>query len=331
VTSPEHAWMVRAGDNNELAGIVEDKNAVAIGWADMGDLSKLETREETKACYQQVYQATSSSRINVNGGQLYRFAHAIVQGDYVLTYDQSSRELVIGVCNGPYTYKPDLLGERYPHIRPVRWIRRVSRDVFGSPARNSMGSSLTIFSLDQHLAEIEAAAAGQVADQIEEIEDDAPPFYDEVKAKADELISDLISRIDPYDFQDLVAGLLQAMGFHAVSSPKGTDRGVDIVAHPDAFGFERPRIKVQVKHRRGPVGGPDLRQFIATLRESESGLYVSTGGFKGDAQLEAERSREPVALMDADGFVRLLLDHYENLDPEYKAKVPLRKLWMPTE
>jgi len=331
VTSPEHAWMVRAGDNNELADSVEDKNAVAIGWRDIGDLSHFGAREQFKARYQEVYRATSSSRINVNGGQLYRFVHAIAQGDYVLTYDQSSRELIIGVCNGPYAYRPDLLGERYPHIRPVRWLRRVSRDIFTSPARNSMGSSLTIFSLDQHLAEIHAAATGEVVEEIEEPQDEVPPFYDEVKAKADELISDLINRIDPYDFQDLVAGLLQAMDFHAVSSPKGTDRGVDIVAHPDAFGFERPRIKVQVKHRRGAVGGPELRQFIATLRDGESGLYVSTGGFKGDAQLEADRSREPVALMDADGFVRLLLDHYDKLDPEYKAKVPLRKLWLPTE
>jgi hypothetical protein len=30
---PEHAWMVRARSNNELADLVEEKNAVAIGWA----------------------------------------------------------------------------------------------------------------------------------------------------------------------------------------------------------------------------------------------------------------------------------------------------------
>jgi restriction system protein len=323
--------MVRAGDNNELADSVEDKKCVAIGWQ-VGDLARLETRDEFKARYQKSYDATSLSRINVNAGQLYRFVRAISQGDYVLTYDQSARELIIGVCDGPYAYNPQFLGDRYPHIRPVRWLRRVSRDAFSAPARNSMGSSLTIFSLDQHLAEIDAAATGQVVEETAVPPgDEVPPFYEEVKAKADGLISDLINAIDPYDFQDLVAGLLEAMGFHAVSSPKGTDRGVDIVAHPDAFGFERPRIKVQVKHRRGAVGGPELRQFIATLRDGESGLYVSTGGFKGDAELEAEKSREPVALIDVDGFLRLLLEHYENLGAEYKAMVPLRKLWLSTE
>jgi restriction system protein len=47
--------------------------------------------------------------------------------------------------------------------------------------------------------------------------------------------------------------------------------------------------------------------------------------------LEAERSREPSKLLDRDDFIRLLLEHYEALDPEYKARVPLRKVWVPAE
>jgi hypothetical protein len=41
VTKPRHAWMVRAGDNNELADLVEDRSAVAVGWNEMGELSVL--------------------------------------------------------------------------------------------------------------------------------------------------------------------------------------------------------------------------------------------------------------------------------------------------
>lgn len=162
-------------------------------------------------------------------------------------------------------------------------------------------------------------------------EEEALPFFEEVKAKADELIADLISRLDPYDFQDLVAGVLRAMGFRAVSTPPGPDRGVDIVAHPDAFGFQRPRIKVQVKHRKGAVGGPEMRSFSGALREGDSGLYISTGGYTNGAVLEAERSRESVTLLDRDDFIRLLIEHYEAIEPEYKARVPLRKVWLPAE
>ena len=52
---PKHAWMVRAGDENELADLVEDKGAIAIGWEAMGDVSSLKDREAFKARYRQVY------------------------------------------------------------------------------------------------------------------------------------------------------------------------------------------------------------------------------------------------------------------------------------
>jgi restriction system protein len=38
-----------------------------------------------------------------------------------------------------------------------------------------------------------------------------------------------------------------------------------------------------------------------------------------------------VTLLDRDAFIRILLEHYETLDPEFKAKVPLRKVWVPAE
>jgi len=332
MTTPKHAWMVRAGNNNELADLVQKERLVAIGWR-MGDVSGLKTREQFKQRYREVYPEDSPGRVPVNAGQIYRFAREIREGDYVLTYIKASRELLIGLVEGPYEYRTDAFLDHYPHVRRVRWRCRVSRDRFSAPARNSAGSSLTVFNLDDHLSEIHRLATAEepTSSPQQEEEEESPPFWEDVKAKADELIADLISRLDPYEFQDMVAALLRAMGFRAVSSPPGPDRGVDIIAHPDPFGFERPRIKVQVKHRKGSVGGPEVRAFLGTLRSGDSGLYVSTGDFTSDARLEAERSREPVTLLDRDDFIRLLLEHYEALDPEYKARVPLRRVWVPTQ
>lgn len=331
MTKPKHAWMVRAGNENELADLVEEKNAVAIGWRDVGDVSGLKKREQFKERYREVYPDHSARRVAGNAGQVYRFAREIREGDYVLTYIKASREVLIGLSEGPYEYRTDAFLDQYPHVRRVRWLKRVSRDDFSAPARNSMGSPLTVFGLDDHLDQIHRIVTA--TDKVPPVPEDeeAPPFLEEVKAKADELIADLISRLDPYDFQDLVAGVLRAMGFRAVSAPPGRDRGVDIIAHPDPFGFERPRIKVQVKHRQGTVGGPEMRAFLGTLRSGDNGLYVSTGGFTRDAVLEGERSREPMTLLDRDGFIRLLLEYYEALDPEYKAQVPLRRVWVPAE
>jgi restriction system protein len=322
--------MVRAGNDNELADIVQEDGVVAIGWANMGDVSHLETRAEFKQRYRQVNPEASDGRVAVNAGQIYRFVREMQQGNYVLTYIKSSREVLIGVVDGGYEYLDEGYFDHYCHVRQVDWLAKVSRDDFGQRARNSMGSTLTVFNLDDYVDQIHTLATGQKP-KIAEEEEEAPPFFEEVKAQADELVADMISRLDPYDFQDLVAELLRALGFRAVSASAGPDRGVDIVAHPDALGFERPRIKAQVKHRKTSTGGPEMRSFIATLREGESGLYVSTGGFTTDAKAEAQRAREPVTLLDRDDFIRLLLEHYEDLDPEYKAQIPLRKVWVPTE
>ncbi|HCU34652.1 MAG TPA: restriction endonuclease [Armatimonadetes bacterium] len=156
-------------------------------------------------------------------------------------------------------------------------------------------------------------------------------FYEDTRARADELISDIIARIDPYDFQDLVAAVLRAMGFRTRVSPPGPDGGTDIVAHPDPLGFEQPRICVQVKHTKGSTGAPDVRNFRATLGPDDKGLFVSTGGFSSDANREPLRAGPALTLMDRDRFVDLLTEHYEQMEPEYQAMVPLRKVYIPVK
>jgi restriction system protein len=329
---PKHVWVVRAGDENELADEVEGKSAIAIGWEDMGNLSDLTRREQFKERYREIYPDHSEPRVNVNSGQVYRFTCEIEEGDYLLTYVKSSREILIGLSSGGYEYNPVLFSEKYPHTRRADWIKRVSRDIFTSQARNSLGSSLTVFQVDNHLAEIHALATEtKPMTPIGEEEEETPPFYEEVRATADELISDMISGLDPYDFQNLVAAVLEAMGYQALSSPPGRDRGVDIVAYPDALGFERPRIKVQVKHRKGKVSGPDMRAFVGVLRQGDNGLYVSTGDFTPDAEMESQSAHVRVTLLDRDRFIQLMLENYPNLDPEFQALIPLRRVWLPVE
>lgn len=78
-----------------------------------------------------------------------------------------------------------------------------------------MGGISTVFNLDKHRHELlrltQQQTAGLEPGEHED-ENDIVPFYEETKAKADELITDTIAGIDPYDFQELVAGILQVMG-----------------------------------------------------------------------------------------------------------------------
>lgn len=154
MTQPEHAWMVRAGDDNELADIVEQESVVAIGWRKVGDVSDAGSREEVKERYRQAFPEHSTGRVRTNAAQIYRFVQEMQVGDYVLTYIKSSREVLIGLIEGPYQYLGHPYLDKYPHMRQVDWLARVSRDDLGSRARRSLGGRSTVFNLDDYLDEI---------------------------------------------------------------------------------------------------------------------------------------------------------------------------------
>lgn len=98
---------------------------------------------------------------------------------------------------------------------------------------------------------------------------------------------------------------------------------------PDSFGFEAPRIIVEVKHRKGAMGAPDVRSFLGGRHPQDKGLHVSTGGFTREARYEAERASIPLAFMDLDELVKSLLEQYDKLDLETQRLVPLKRIFVP--
>lgn len=126
-----------------------------------------------------------------------------------------------------------------------------------------------------------------------------------------ELIKDKIAALLPEEMKELVATILRAMGFKAKVSPKGPDRGVDMIASPDGLGLTQPRIKAEVKHRNDSMSAPAIRGLIRALREGGSGLFVSTGGFTRETRYETDRSTFPLTLVD---LADLIISHYESFD-----------------
>ena len=59
-----------------------------------------------------------------------------------------------------------------------------------------------------------------------------------------------------------------------------------------------------------------------------NGLFVSTGGFTPHAIREAEKHPN-ITLIDRDSFVNFLLEHYDKLEPQYQAMVPLQRVYIP--
>jgi restriction system protein len=149
--------------------------------------------------------------------------------------------------------------------------------------------------------------------------------FEEAEEQAWSQIERYLQTSDPFQFQDIVADLLAAMGYHVSwVSPPGKDGGVDIIAHTDPLGAQGPRIKVQVKRTQSKISSDGLKAFIATINSGDVGIYVCLAGFTKDAE-DYARNQETrrVKLIDAREFVDLWVDHYDKLDEEAHQRLPL--------
>jgi restriction system protein len=133
----------------------------------------------------------------------------------------------------------------------------------------------------------------------------------------------------PYDFQNLVAALLRAMGYHVSwIAPPGRDGGIDILAHTDPLGINMPRIKVQVKRRTDKVAVDGLRSFMAVLGDQDVGLFVSAGGFTREAENEARtQEKRKITLLGLEQFFDLWLEHYAKVEEADRQLLPLKPVY----
>ena len=329
----KNMWMVRAGQGSVSVEDFIEKGIVAIGWDQLGDISPGVSRKEISKKLFSENPNRSKSNVAINTGQLYRFLNDIKVGDKVLTYDPSRRIYHVGDISSDPVYKPDLI-EGLPRVRNVNWIGEVNRDLISTGTRNTLGAISTLFLLSEAASsEILARLEGKLIPKEIENEDetdDTEEIARDLRAKSREFIKDNISKLDWQEMQELVAGLLRAMGYKTRISPSGPDRGKDIIASPDGFGFESPRIVVEVKHRPNEaIGATAIRSFLGGRHVDDKGLYVSTGGFTKEARYEADRASIPLILLDLDDLVKEILSHYHDMDMEARALIPLTNIYWP--
>lgn len=153
--------------------------------------------------------------------------------------------------------------------------------------------------------------------------------FEEAEERAWQEVESFLSQMPPYDFQDLVAGLIRGMGYHiAWIAPPGKDGGVDILAFNDPLGTRPPRMKVQVKRQQQPVSIDGVRSFLAVLGNEDVGIFVNTGGFTRDAK-EAVRNQmnRHMTLIDIERLFDLWVEHYGRLDEAARRRMPLKPIY----
>lgn len=328
-------WMVR-GEGGRLYEDFRERGVAAIGWSQLAPFAKPGmSRKQLTDLYRTVETHAKQGTIISGASQVWRFLNEMEVGDDVITYSPSNRTYSIGRIAGAAVYRADWVNIDMALVRPVEWqTSEVDRDSLSTASKNSLGSTLTVFQLPESARKELLALVSGKSSPILAVEESTEEYVvdplADISTLARERIKDLVSGLAWDEMQNLIAGILRAMKYKTQVSPAGPDRGKDIIASPDGFGFEHPRIVVEVKHRPGQqMGSQEVRSFLGGRHKDDRGLYVSTGGFTKDAQYEADRASIPMSLWTLDHVVRALIENYDTTDAETKRIVPLKRLYWP--
>ena len=331
-------WVVRSGENGIYAQQFLDNNRVAIGW-DVGPLSDTDSDECIKRRFGERYTDVKPKTHESWANQTIRFFKEVTIGNVVATYSASNRLYYIGRVDSISQQTARTIdgdGES-EYKRDVEWLYEVRRDVLTEDTRNSLGSALTLFRLPKqasqelrsHCFSDDSTVTSFSVPFVQPVPSDSGGTLEDYDFKAKQFVEDQIAKLNWQQLQDLVAGILRAMGYRTKISGPGPDRGVDIFASPDGLGLTEPRIFVEVKHRSASVSADQVRSFLGGRRNGDRCLYVSTGGFSKEALYEADRATIPLTIITTPELRELLLTYYEQLDSETCALVPLRKVFLP--
>lgn len=150
--------------------------------------------------------------------------------------------------------------------------------------------------------------------------------YDVAVEQAQVEIEAHIRSMGPYDFQNVIAELMRAMGYFVpFVAPPGRDGGIDLLAYKDPLGTAPPRVKVQAKRWTDTKAGPkEVRELQGLLREDgDVGLLVCASGFTSEAEREARSAAKHIELMDLARLVGMWKQHYERVSETGKTLLPL--------
>jgi len=321
----KRVWGIHTKDDN----LFLQKDVIAIGWKEIGDLSKIKTeRDAFKEKYAQVYPDAKKGSIANGAGMLYRFVCEVQVGDYVVFPSKIDRKINIGIVEGNYEYNPDAV--EYVQQRRVKWLKHLPRTAFSQGALYEVGSAMSFFSIknypDEYLTALDKNFKKDgVSDNSEEDESVGATADEIVESTKDFILKELSKNLKGYDLEQFVADLLNAMGYRTSISAHGGDSGIDITAYKDEL---PPRILVQVKSQDGDIKESTIQSLKGAMREGDYGLFVTLSNYTKNAQKYLD-STPIIRGINGTELVDLILKYYEELSEKYRKMIPLKKVFIP--
>ncbi len=333
-------WLTRAGSHGEYEQKFIQENRVYVTWDGLDvNIAKLKERANLTAAMNNRYADYKPKAIRNWVSQVWPFAHDIKPGDWVVLPLKSQPAVYIGEVTGAYQFEAK--GENpFYHWRQVKWIgEAIPRAHFSKDLLYSFGAFLTICRIQRNNAEQRLAAMRANGWKAESLvaaiqpgaaaADDAAGSADLEELARDQIGQLIAARFKGHNLTRLVEAILKAQGYTTYRSPEGADGGADILAGAGPLGFGSPRLCVEVKSEANPIDRPSVDKLLGAVAKfgADEGLFVSWSGFKTNVQKELAASFFRVRLWTQKELLEQLFAHYNHLDDDLKAELPLKRIW----
>ncbi|MBW1716642.1 MAG: restriction endonuclease [Deltaproteobacteria bacterium] len=332
-------WLFRAGKLGEYENKFLTENRIYLTWDKLNvDLEQVKDKTALYDVLKEYYPNAKPGAIRNWTGQVWPIAHEIEKGDWVVLPSKLKSSIHIGEVIGPYIHKPNAQ-DPFFHYRQVNWFAKdIPRSNFDQDLLYSLGAFMTVCRIRRNNAEKRiremaktrwkaTSYPGELFPASDDEETGSPVDLEEY-AK-DQIAKFLIIKFKGHGMTLLIEAILKAKGYVTYRSPEGPDKGIDILAAPEPFGFGEPKLCVQVKTQDTPVDRPTLDQLIGVMQnvKAEKGLLVSWSGFKNTVEKEVPAHFFQIRMWDQDDIIEELLSVYDRLDPELKSDLPLKQIW----
>lgn len=141
-------------------------------------------------------------------------------------------------------------------------------------------------------------------------------------------VLELVKKMDPTRFEQLVLDLLLAMGYggsreEAAQVTKSShDEGIDGVIKEDRLGLDV--IYLQAKRWQQTVGRKEIQSFVGALagQQASKGVFITTSDFADTAVEYARKVAQKVILIDGERLADLMIRHNIGVSrkQEYEVK-----------
>lgn len=344
-------WTIRAGRSGERTEWAFTNGVVGGGWHQISDLNAFSTKEELRKHLGNAVYDGSANQIANYTGQLWTMSKRIQPDDYMVLPVRSAAQIAIGKVTGPYRFVESEPDPTKRHQIPVEWIRTdIPKSQIKQDLLYQLGSALTVFEIKnndaQHRLEqvlngnpdpgVRGAFPAKQAAQADSAGEQEASDLDAAAFDIEELARDDITRILQQEFKGhelaiLVEELLSAEGFVCKRSPEGSDGGVDVLAGMGALGMDSPKLVVQVKSQTSPVPDGVVQQLNGAIHrfQADQALLVTYGGVTSPAKKFLASQPFTVRVWETQEIIDSVVKHYEMLSAATKARLPLKRIWVP--